>query len=82
VLRDEDISFPPTTDQFSNEGHPILKDLTLKGILEALETQANDQEDFEPYLTWMHSLLQMTVCTLEPSYLDSLYEERDAAGAG
>jgi len=56
-----------------------LKDLTLKGILQALETQANDQEDFEPYLTWMHSLLQMTVCTLEPSYLDSLYEERDAA---
>ena len=37
VLRDEDISFPPTANQFSKEKHPVLKNLTLDGILETLK---------------------------------------------
>lgn len=38
VIRDEDINFPQTTDAFSPSAHPVLKDLTLEGILAALKS--------------------------------------------
>ena len=66
VLRDEDINFPPTTDNFRDSGHPVLKDLTLEGIIESLKIQAAAAPEFEPYLTWMHSLLLTTGWTMEP----------------
>lgn len=69
VLRDEDISFPPTTDQFSEEKHPVLKDLTLDSIIESLKEHAGKVAEFEPYLAWMSSLVEATACALEPDFL-------------
>ena len=66
VLRDEDISFPPTTNQFSSDSHPILKDLTLEGILAALKEQSQTAAaDFQPYMSWMHSMVLTTAWTME-----------------
>jgi len=36
VLRDEDIQFPPTTDNFAPEKQPILKDFDFKAIVDDL----------------------------------------------
>lgn len=77
VLRDEDISFPPTTDFFSNKAHPILRDLTLQGILEGLNGQANSE--FAPYLSWMASLVMTTAWTMEPKEIEFM---KSAAATG
>ena len=68
VLRDEDITFPPTTEYFSNKTHPILKNLTFQGVQAALEAQAGTE--FAPYLTWMSALVLTTGWTMEPKEVD------------
>ena len=71
MLRDEDINFPPNTkNSFSSANHPVLKDLTLQGILDALKTQSTAQAEFEPYLAWMTSMLLSMGWTMEPESLD------------
>ena len=77
VLRDEDINFPPTTDQFSPKEHPILKEVTLDNILQALKESST--AEFAPYLSWIHSLVQATACALERGYLDGMKVKQSAA---
>ena len=81
VLRDEDINFPPTNDQFSHASHPILADLTLDGIVKALiPAAAGASEEFEPYLSWMRSLVLSTAWTLEPKSVDFMRVVAKPAG--
>ena len=71
VLREEDINFPPTTDNFRDSGHPVLKDLTLEGILGALKSNSTIQSgQFASYLNWMHSMLLTAAWTMEPNSLE------------
>ena len=78
VLRDEDISFPPTTDSYKPEGHPVLKDLSLTQIRESIQQAAEADAEFEPYLSWILATLQATAYNLEPGYLDRVKAEQEA----
>lgn len=64
ILRDEDMNFPPTQDAYSDESHPVLKDLTLEAILTALK-ETTDSDEFMPYLAWMHSMVAATAWSME-----------------
>jgi len=75
VLREEDINFPPTTDNFRDSGHPVLKDLTLQGILEALKSASTIASgQYDSYLSWMHSMLLTAAWTMEPNSLEFMNE--------
>ena len=70
VLCEEDVNFPPTTDNFHPESHPVLKDLTTEQILTQLE-QAKTAES-APYLDLVASLVQITAWAMDPMSLEYL----------
>ena len=70
VLRDEDVSLPPSLDQYSNSSHPVLKNLTLEEILNALKecianADASEQGGFKPYLELIRSIVIITAWSME-----------------
>ena len=88
VLRDEDVSFPPTTDQYSNSSHPVLKDRSLGDILNALKecadsSDASDEGRFRPYLEWIRSMVIVTAWSMDqdPSAQQTLQALVSPAGA-
>ena len=80
VLREEDVNFPPTTDNFSFKEHPVLKDLTTEQILVQLEQAKTPQ--LAPYLDLVASLVQTTAWAMDPKSLDFLKAASKPAGGG
>ena len=70
VLREEDINFPPTIEQFRQQHHPLLKDLSVESILTELSSAAQANESLAPYLNVVHSLALISAWALEPSKID------------
>ena len=82
VSWDEEINFPPSSKYSSTHcQHPVLKNLNLQGILEALKTQSTTKEEFEPYLAWMTSMLLTMGWTIQPSSLNFMKVPCKTSGA-
>ena len=64
-----------------HDQHPVLKNLNLQEILEALKTQSAAKEEFEPYLAWMTSMLLSMGWTIQPSSLNFMKVSCKTSGA-
>ena len=68
VLREDEISFPPNHDQYSNESHPVLRDTPVTQIHANLkQAQETGPAEFSPYLKLLDALVLSTAWTLEPA---------------